>query len=165
MTAQGGAARTGLTFIAGVIAVRVTEIAATRALHDVAADGRHIAQLRGGGAGEALRQRRRRLLQRGVLLHMAHFAQAADADKAVADRDLCKAGQPGDIDERVGLFHVALHQVDKRGAARQQAMARRAGGHGRLADIGGALIVKFSHAVCSSFSCCAASRTAATIKG
>ena len=92
------AAAAGLPLVAPRGAV--VEVVAARPLHQVAADGRHVPQLRRGAVQDRLRQQRVALANRGWRPASAVAHQRADAHAAVGQ--LVDAGQRqrGDVDQR-----------------------------------------------------------------
>ena len=110
----------------------VVEIAATRALHDVAADRGRVAQLRRGARQQRLRYGGigggEGLIMREV--GVAH--QRADTQGAVVQPlDAVELRQAGDVDETLGACDATLHQVEQVGAAGEIGRARhRRGGNG-----------------------------------
>ena len=131
----------------------VAKIGAARALHEVAADGRHVAQLRRRPRQQRLRQHRQARTDSRVVGDVAVSRQRADADR-LRRRDLLdrrRARQSGQIDQARGRLDPQLHEVDQRGPAaderRPVGPARREGG--RL--IGRAHVAKRLHGFRSPF--------------
>jgi hypothetical protein len=78
----GRAARTRPALVARQI-VAVAEVGTARALQDVAADGRHVAQLAGGGKQQRLGDHWKAPPHLDVSRNVAHACQRADAQAAV----------------------------------------------------------------------------------
>jgi hypothetical protein len=101
----------GRTLVAGRER-RVVEVRATGALHEVAADGRHVAQLRRGAGNERLREQRIPLSDEGMIGRVAVAHQCADANAAVGQRrDGIEAvvAQMRDVDEFDRPLDPAFH--------------------------------------------------------
>ncbi len=124
VTVEGAAARAGRALVAG--RGRIAKVVAARALQQVATHGRHVAQLRA-------RAREQRLGQQGVARddvgvpgQIAVPHHGADVQPVVRDLDLPER-QRVDVDELRRLEHVELHEIEQRGAPRDE------GGIGRRA--------------------------------
>jgi hypothetical protein len=99
-------------------------------LQQVAADAGHVAQLRRGGLQERLRKHGVILHHQRVLAHVAHAFQRANA-QAVGRLLNAFEGHQVDVDQLAVVFHVQLHQIKHRGAARDESRAFGAGYGGR----------------------------------
>ncbi len=114
-TVDGVAALAGHTLVAGRTIV-VVEVGATRALQEVAAHSRHVADLRGGagedGAGEDWVLR----ADDGVFGHGCVAGRCADA-KAAFRRGIDRVGKRGNVNEGRRPLQSFAHQVDEVGAA------------------------------------------------
>ena len=119
----------------------VVEIEAAGALHEIAADRRHVADL-GGGAGQD------RLGEQGKTL--AHTPIGRDGGVLHAGADpqapafglLDIAGEAGHVHQHIGMLDGLAHQIDKIGAAAEILGAGARSGRKRRAHVGGALVLK-----------------------
>ena len=133
---QRVAARARLAPVAG--ARHVVEIAAARPLHQVAADGRGVADLRRGAGEQRFGDGRIGAGEIRVVGEVGVPDQRADAHAAVGQAlHAVEARQPRDVDETVGPHGAALHQVEQIGAGGEigGAWLRRCGD--RLGNRGG----------------------------
>ena len=128
---------------AALVAARgvVIEIGAARALQEIAADRRHVADLRRSAGEDRLREQGKALAHtpvgrdRGVL-HAGADQQAA----ALCLLDIAR--QPCHVHEHIGTLDRLAHQVDEIGAAAEILRARARSGRERSAHVGGALVLK-----------------------
>lgn len=136
-----GAARAGVALVAGVEA-DVVEVMAARALHQIAADRRHIAQLRrGAGQQRGLQQRIVRAHQR-MICGIGIADHRANADAAIGRCiDACQR-QPADIDQPLWPFDAGLDQIEQIGAARDEARAGLLAQLQRRVEAVGAVVVE-----------------------
>jgi hypothetical protein len=162
------AAGAGVPLVAVGIGVRLAEVAAAGPLQQVAADSRHVAELLRRASPERLRQNGEGLADQRVVGDLAHPCQRPDADARLVDLD---AGQPrktGDVHERRRRLDPALHEVEHRRPAGEEARAGLAGdGPHRIGDRGGPQVPEAVHgaAPIGLAIAMAASRTAATMFG
>jgi hypothetical protein len=142
---QRAAAGAWLAFVAGLGGV--VEVRATGALHQVAADGGLVAQLRRGAGDQGVGQHRIERAHAPVRGRRAVADHCADAQTAVGRRLDLRQRQAPDIDQMRRPLDLQLHQVEQIGAAREELGARRLGR--RLRRTGravGALIGERPHA-------------------
>jgi hypothetical protein len=104
-------------FVAVVVA-DVAKIRAAGALQDIAAERRHIAQLRTDGKLQRIRDHRVAALDLGIRRDIGHPRQCTQP-QIVAVKN---GGRPGarqriDVDDVQGAHDIELHQVDQRGTA------------------------------------------------
>src|ERR1700722_7837571 len=96
------AARSRFALVAA-IKPRIIKIAATRALKDVAAQCRHISQLRRSSGQKRLREQRIALSNQRLIGRVAVGCQRADPDAPAGQfMDLGQRSQLGNVDEAVG---------------------------------------------------------------
>src|SRR5437868_11643263 len=109
------AARARLALVARIH--RVAEVVAARALHQVAAGGRHVSQLRGGAGEDRLRKHPISRLNPRILRQIAVPNERADSDRPVGlILDLIQR-QRVDVYECRRDLYVQLHQINERGSA------------------------------------------------
>ena len=99
---------------------RVVEIIAARALEQVAADGRHVAQLRTGPGEKRLTQNRVSRHDERVLSEIGIAHERADAHAALGQFLDFRERQLVDVDELVGTLDAHLHEVDQIGATAEE---------------------------------------------
>ena len=126
------AALAGLALVAG--AGGIEEVRAARALQEIAADRRGIAQLR-----RRARQRRlgneRESGEARVAGEVRIADQRADPQGAVGQRlDAVEPGETADMDELGGTADAHFHEIDEIGAAGEKGRARLGAGRDRLRD-------------------------------
>ena len=139
------AARARLTPVAG--ARHVIEIAAARPLHQVAADGRGVAELRRGAGEQRFGDGRIGAGEVRVMREVGVAHERADAHAAVGQPlDAVEARQARDVDETVGPHRAALHQVEQIGAGGEIGRARLRRRGDRFRNRGGSHIVEDLHA-------------------
>ena len=115
---EGRASGAGVAFVA--CRRLVVEVQAPGALHQVAADGCHVAQLAGCAVQDRLGQHRVAGADERVLGEAAVAHHRADPDAAVGEFVDCVEWQAGDVDDRAGLLDALSHQVDEVGAAGEE---------------------------------------------
>ena len=162
----GRAAAAGLALVAGK-RLAAAEIGAARALQEVAANGRHVAQL--------LRRRPpQRFRERRILGHepadRLPRRSSAPGRRRPARAPLVSmpssSAEPGDIDDVAGRLDVELHQIVERGAAGQKARAAAAGRDGACTASAAVFALHIGEGLHGSrprASCGAASSIAATM--
>jgi hypothetical protein len=101
----------------------VTEVAAPRALQQVPADARHVAQLSRGAQLQRLRDHRVVLPHGGIGRDVTHPLQRTDVQTLVVQGDAVQR-EPVDVHDALGGHHLELHQVDQGGAAGQERRLR-----------------------------------------
>ncbi len=139
------AARTRRTPIAG--AREIVEIGATRALHQIAANGRRIAELCRGARKKRFGDRGEGSRKAFVVGEVRVAHQCADANAAVSKPlDPIKAAQPCDVDDTRGPCNTHLHQVEQIGAGGEVDRSRLGCGRQSLLDACRANIVETVHA-------------------
>ena len=123
-----------LAFVAG--RRDVVEIGAARALQEIAAGGRHVAQLLRGAGQQRARQHRIAPLHQRVIGEIGVAHERADAKPAACGLLDLVERKPGDVDQLGRPLDIHLHQVDQIGAAGDE-FRPRAGGHlaHRIGDI------------------------------
>ena len=155
------AAASRFALVAGRKIRGVAEIGAARALHQIAADARHVADLRRSRLPQRLRDSGEAALDAVMAGDMAHLCQCAQPGAMFADLDRVQPFEVADIDQRRGLGDAAFGEVDQRRAAGKQHGAGERGRFTRGVGRGGAKIGKIPHDWTSR----AAWRTAATMCG
>jgi hypothetical protein len=118
---ERAAAASGLPFVARH--GRVVEVLAPRALQQVAAIGRHVAQLARGAGEDGLCQQRILLPDERVIGGVTVRREGPDGHAAARAHDLGQP-QPGQIHELGGALDVLLHQVEEVRAAGQELRLR-----------------------------------------
>ena len=102
----------------------VVEVGTARALQEIAAGARHIAQLLRGAGADCARQNRITRLHQRVIGEVGIAHQGADAQPAFGRvLDLVQR-KPRDVDQLARLFDVHLHQVDQIGPAGNELCGR-----------------------------------------
>lgn len=97
------------------------EVGAARALQEVAAEGRQVAQLGRGRLEDGLGQHRVILHDCGVLGSIVQLDQRADAQRSASQRlDPLELGDTRDIDDALQRHDPEPHPVQEFGAARQK---------------------------------------------
>ena len=124
------ASRARRALVAAVAARRacvgLAEVRAARALQQVAAGGRHVAELRRCAGKERLRQYCVGFLHIRIPGEIRVAHHGADAEAAIGQLlDLVEREQV-DIDQGLRRLHIQLHQVDQRGAAGDELRLPRA---------------------------------------
>ncbi len=151
VSAGGVAAAAGNPLVAAG-AGGINEVQAARALHQVAADRRHVADLgrraRQNRAGEHRVLRARREMYRDGVVARGR----ADPQPAIVGR-LDRVRQPGDVDQPRRAFDALAHQVDKVGAAAEQPLAVADCRSERLLDGGSAPVGDGDQATASAATC------------
>ena len=142
--ADGRAARAGLAFVAG--RRNVVEVGAARALQEVAADRRHVAQLLRGAGQQRARQHRIAPLHHWVIGKIGVAHERPDAKAAACGLLDLVERKPGDVDQLRRPLDVHLHQVDQIGAAGDEFRPRARGhlAHG-VGDIRRTRILEVDH--------------------
>jgi len=117
---QRRAARARDALVAGG-PTRVAEVRAPRPLQDVAAQRRHVAELRAGGKLQALRDGRVAGQHARVRSHRGHAGKGAhtQATRPGLDAGMHRA-QRGEVHQALRGQHVELHQIEQRRAAGQE---------------------------------------------
>lgn len=119
-----GTAGAGIALVAVLIG-DIAKVVATRPLHHVAAERRHVAQLSAGGELQRIRDHGIAALDLGMRGHVGHPCERAEPQASAAWLDRRPGvGQRIDIDDCGGPHHVELHQIDQRGAAGKQLCRR-----------------------------------------
>jgi hypothetical protein len=115
------AAGSGLPFVARHR--RVVEVRTSRALHQVAAVGRHVAELRGGARDDGLTEQRVLLADQRMVGRVGVLRERADGDAAVhlPDRGEIETRQ---VDQLGRVFDVLLHQVEEVRPSGQESRVR-----------------------------------------
>ena len=108
---DGGTPGAWLAFVAG--RRRVVEVVAPRALHQVAADRRHVAKLRRRPGEDRLRQQRIPAHHAGVVGDVAVGDERAQPQSAAVERSNLGQRQVRDVDQSPRPLDVLLHQVDE----------------------------------------------------
>ena len=152
-----------MTLVAVEVGGRVAEVGTARPLQQVAANRRHVAQLRRRGKQQRLRDGGRSCLDDQVGGDPAHRRERADHDGAVLLGDVAHPRQPADVDQELGADDVALRQVEHRRAAGQQHRPVPAGPRSRLGERIGSGVVEIHHAASWRIISAAAARTAVTM--
>ena len=115
LATQRVAARARLALVAG--AGGVVEIAAARALQQIAADGGGIAKLGRGARQQGLRHRRIGSGELWIMSEVSIAHQRADAQAAIGQPlNAVELRQARDVDDPLGAGDAALHQVKEVGA-------------------------------------------------
>ncbi len=92
----------------------IVKICASRPLQEIAADGRGIAQLRGGAGQKRFGHGRKAPGEIAIMGKIGIANQRADAHAAIGKIfDPVETGKMRDVDEPIGLRHAALHQIEK----------------------------------------------------
>ncbi len=126
-TVQRGAAGAGLTLVARAPG-RIAEIITPRPLQYIAAERRHVAELRAGGEIEGLGDHRVIPPDLRMLGCGSHRDESAEIERVGVALDAGPGRIEGvDVDQHLGPHHVELHQVEE-GRAAGQILRRR---HGR----------------------------------
>jgi hypothetical protein len=128
----------------------VLEVRAARALQQVAADGRDVAQLPRGAGQQGGREQRIALPHRAIGGEVAVADGGADPQPAAGEVVDVRVWQPRDVDEALGRLDAELHEVDQ---VRAPAEVHRAGlGHGRHCTrrVGRALVCERPHRATSA---------------
>jgi len=147
---EGVAARARFTPIAG--AGGIVEVAAARALHEVAADGRGIAKLSRGTGQKRFGDGRIGAGERRIVCEVGVAYECTDAHAAIGKPlDPIETRQPRDIDEPVGSDGAALHQVEQIGARGEIDGARLARSRDRFRNRRWSYIVEVFHAALLRF--------------
>ena len=135
---QGRAAGARPALVARQV-VLVAEIGAARALHHVAADRGHVAELAGGRGQQRLGDDGEAPAYLRIRCHIAHAGQGADAQAAIRQRlDPLHVGQTVDVEQPLGQRGAVLDQPEEVGAAGDEGELWIAGvGRYRRARIGG----------------------------
>src|SRR5690606_22420539 len=136
-------AAAGLTFVAG--RRHVVEVVTARALHDVAANGRRIPQLRAGSGEQRARQQWVPICD---LLVVSCIRVADESPKPqAAVRCLLDPikGQLVDVDQPHWPLYVLLHQIDEVRAAGDELHSADGGFAHGLGNVSGARIAERSH--------------------
>ena len=135
---KGRAAGARPAFVARKI-VLVAEVGAARALHHVAADRGHVAELAGGRGQQRLGDDGEAPAYLRIRCHIAHAGQGADAQAAIRQRlDPLHVGQTVDVEQPLGQRDAVLDQPEEVGAAGDEGELWIAGvGRYRRARIGG----------------------------
>jgi hypothetical protein len=115
---QGGAAGAGRALVAGVDGV--AEVVAAGALHEVAADRRHVADLRAGAREERLGERRVAPPYGLVVGEVAVAHVGADPHAAAGQGLDLRQRQGVDVDQDGGSLDVELQEVDEGRAAGEE---------------------------------------------
>src|SRR6266853_6271865 len=118
LAVTGIATRARFALVAG--AGGIVEIAASRPLQQIAADGRGIAKFRRCAGQKRLGHGRIGLGEIGIVREIGIANQRADADAAIGQTfDAIEPGQTRDVDETVRTGDSAFHQVEQVGAGRE----------------------------------------------
>ena len=138
------AAAAGLAFVAGRRGV--IEIEAARALQEIAAGRRHVAQLLRGAGQDRAREQRIALLDQRVVGEVGVRHERADAQAAVRRLLDGLQRQPRDVDQPRRALDIVFHQVDQVGAAGDE-LRRRIGRDlpHRVGDVVGARVLEIDH--------------------
>ncbi len=137
---ERAAARTGRPLVARQWNVGA-EVRAAGALLEVAADGRHVAQLGGGGEQQRLGEDRTLAGDLRVGGEVAHAGQGADAQFACRPDVDAGERQPGDVHEVIGSLDAFFEPVEQLRSTGQQLGSGDAQGgerrvHVRRLDVG-----------------------------
>ena len=138
------AAAAGLTFVAR--RSRVIEVEAARALQQVAACRRHVAQLLRGASQDGAGQHGIALLDQRMVGEVGVRHEGADAQAAVARFLDRRQWQPRNVDEPRRALDISFHQIDEIGAAGDE-LRRRIGSDlpNRVGDVVGARVLEVYH--------------------
>ena len=98
----------------------VVEVVTTRALHDVAADCRHVSNLARGAEEDRLRKHREAPANAAVVRHCSILHLGADPDPAVLRVRDAGLGKPCDVDQGFRLLDVFSHQIKEVRAATEK---------------------------------------------
>ena len=141
---DGGAAAAGLAFVAGRRGV--IEIGAARALQEIAAGRRHVAQLLRRACQDRACEQRIALLDQRVIGEIGIRHERADPQSSVGGLFDGLERQPRNVDQPCRPFDVLFHQVDQIGAARDEFRFWIGGdlAH-RVGDVGGPRILEIDH--------------------
>jgi hypothetical protein len=134
----------GLALVAGGEA-DIVEIAATRALQQVAAGGGHVAKLRGSARDHGLRQQRVALAHQAMVGEHRVARHGADAQAAVRQGLDRIQWQPSHVDQQARLHHAALGEIDEIRAAGQEHRAGQRPQVQCLVHAGRAAVVERPH--------------------
>ena len=138
-------ARAGMALVA-CLERRVVEVVAAGALQQIAADGRHVAQL-GRRAGQQCLGQQRVAVAHGAVVGQGGVAHhRADAQTAVGQGGDSRQWQPADVDQVTRRFNATLHQIEQVRAAADEGASRRLHGADGVGNRGGALVVEIDHA-------------------
>ena len=144
-------AAAGFSAIAG--AGDIVEILAARALQDIAAGRRGVAQLCGSPRQQRFGDARKGLREARLVGQVAVSHQRADTDAAVvAPFDRIEAIEMGDVDDPIRTDDVAFHEIEQVGAAGEVSRTGHRGSGDGLGDRGGADIIEWLHAAFSDVS-------------
>jgi hypothetical protein len=127
----------------------VVEIGASRALQEIAADGRRVAKLRRGSGEQRLGDYGKAEGKVAVMRQIGIAHERSDPD--IAARQMFDPAEPRqaiEVDETARAGDAALHQVKKVGAGGQIGGARLRGGRDGLGDRRGPEIIECVHATC-----------------
>src|SRR5882724_4869148 len=113
-----GTAGPWLLLVAGD--ARIPETRAARALQQVAADGGHVAYLRGSACQKRFHEHRIGDRNSTVGRHVSHACEGADLKSTRGDLN-APMGQAIDVHERCRSFDVFTHEIHERGATGQEA--------------------------------------------
>jgi hypothetical protein len=160
VAAAGVAARTGIAFVAG--AGDVVEVRAARALQEIAADGRGIAQLRRGSRQKRFGHGREAPREIAIVRKLRIVNQCADAHAAIWKiLDIIEPRKMGDVDEPVREADASFHQIEEIGASGEIDGARVRSGGDRFRNGRRPHVVEGLHAtslrLCASSIRCASS--------
>jgi hypothetical protein len=141
---EGGAAATGLAFIAG--RRDVVQIVAARTLEEIAASRRHVAQLCGRAGKDCARDNRIALFDQRMVGKVGIRHQRADPQSPTIGLFDCVERQPRDVDQPRRAFDILLHEIDQVSAAGDE-FRGRIGGHlaHRIGDIVGSRVLEIDH--------------------
>ena len=144
LAGDGGAAAALLALVAGRRCV--VEVAAARALQEVAARRRHIAQLLRSSGHDRAGENRIARLYLGVIGEIGVAYERSDTQAAARRVFDLLQWQPRDVDHFCRPFDIHLHQVDQIGASSDEFRVRVASdlAH-RVRDIVGARITEANH--------------------
>ena len=141
---DGGATAARLALIAG--RRRVVEVRASRALHEVAAGRRHIAELLGGAGHDRAGENRIVFLDERMIGKIGVAHERADAQPAARRIFDLPQRQPRDVDQLYRLLDIHLHQIDQIGAAGDD-LCLRLGSHlpHRVGDVVSTRVLEIDH--------------------
>jgi hypothetical protein len=124
----------------------VVEVSATRALKQIAADRRHVAQLLRGAGQQCTGQHGIALPHQRVIGEIRVAHQRADAEPAIGSVLNLVEGKPGDIDQLRWPLDVHLHKIDQIRAPGDELCAWAVGHEAhRLGGAVGARILEVDH--------------------
>ncbi len=132
-TVECGAARPWRPLVAGRPR-RITKICAARALKNVAAERRHIAQLSARREDQALGNDGIVAPHERIVGDVRHPRERAEPQAVGGLLDVLKPFNGADIDQRARLHHVELHQIENGRATGDEL---RVGGDWRSPAVGG----------------------------